>query len=130
MPFVSAHYRSEDVLAGRVDNVDTFRDQIEGWLLAQAVRLRDEETAAVAILTLVTLTSRPSRPISRARRAGQSLQSSFALACEKYSLVRVGRCSTHLPTKSATAYSTRRPSERSFFITYEISRGSALRPSR
>src|SRR5438094_195438 len=96
MPFVSAHYRSEDVLAGRVDNVDTFRDQIEGWLLAQAVRLRDEETAAVAILTLV----------------------------------RVGRCSTHLPTKSATAYSTRRPSERSFFITYEISRGSALRPSR
>ena len=52
--FVSANYTSEDVLAGRVDNVDIFRDQLDGWLISQADRLRDDDKASVAILNLVT----------------------------------------------------------------------------
>lgn len=54
MTYVSPHYTREEVDAGKVDDIDIFRDQIEGWLFAQADRLRGDEHASVAILSLVT----------------------------------------------------------------------------
>ncbi len=54
MPYMSPHYTREDFDAGRVDAIEVFRDQIAGWLFEQADRLRDDNKASVAILSLVT----------------------------------------------------------------------------
>ncbi len=54
MAYMSPRWTREQFDAGEVDAIEIFKDQISGWLFEQADRLRGDDNASVAILSLVT----------------------------------------------------------------------------
>src|SRR5438105_4286990 len=51
---VSPRYKASELISGKVNAVDVFEDQVNGWVLAFAKRLTDEEHSGIAVTMLCT----------------------------------------------------------------------------